>query len=193
MGNNNSSSGNKSENKTNSSNKQSGSYSSENLVKTGVSSGLDFVPVVSNVKGAVEAISGKDYITGEKLSFGERVLSGISAIPGGNYIKAVKNVNKASNFVKNVNKTSNFAKKTNTIIKNEEKIMKNIPTKLLKDNKVDVSKFGTKLKNRQEFRAPNGYTIQKDTAGHGGSAFKLKDDKGKRVASIRKDGEIVGK
>ena len=122
MGNNNSSSGNKSENQTNSSNKQSGSYSSENLVKTGVSSGLDFVPVVSNVKGAVEAISGKDYITGEKLSFGERVLAGISAIPGGNYIKAVKNVNKASNFVKNVNKTSNFAKKLILLLKTRKKL-----------------------------------------------------------------------
>ena len=33
-----------------------------------VSSGLDFIPGVGNVKSAVEALSGKDLITGEKLS-----------------------------------------------------------------------------------------------------------------------------
>ena len=183
MGNNNSSSGNKSENKTNSSNNERRTHSPKNVAKTVVSSGLDYVPVVSNIKGAVEAISGKDYITGEKLSTGDRVLSGISSLPGGNYIKAAKNVNKVCNF----------AKKTNTVIKNEAKIGKNIPTKLLKDNKVDISKFDTKLKNGQGMRGPNGYTIQKDTAGHGGKEYKLKNDKGERVASLGKDGEIIGK
>ena len=52
-----------------------------------VSSAIDFVPVVGNLKSAYEAISGKDMITGEELSDVERSLSLLGAIPGGNYLK----------------------------------------------------------------------------------------------------------
>ncbi|MFD0588482.1 pre-toxin TG domain-containing protein [Paenibacillus sp. GCM10027627] len=41
----------------------------------GFSFALDFVPIVGNVKSAIEAISGKDVITGEKLSTAERWLA----------------------------------------------------------------------------------------------------------------------
>jgi RHS repeat-associated protein len=50
-----------------------------------VSAGVDFIPIVSNIRGASEAIIGKDLITGEKLSVAERVLG---AIPGGKQVKA---------------------------------------------------------------------------------------------------------
>lgn len=41
----------------------------------GFSFGLDFVPIVGNIKSAAEAIMGSDVITGEKLSTGERWLA----------------------------------------------------------------------------------------------------------------------
>ena len=71
--------------------------------------------------------------------------------------------------------------------------MDKIPKKLLKGNKVDINLFTTKLKNGQGLRGPEEYVIQKDNDGHGGSAWKLKDSKGNRIASLRANGEVVGK
>ena len=70
--------------------------------------------------------------------------------------------------------------------------MDKIPAKLLKGGKVDISLFTIKLKGGQGLRGPDEYVIQKDNAGHGGSAWKLKDSKGNRIASLRADGEVVG-
>ena len=70
--------------------------------------------------------------------------------------------------------------------------MDKIPAKLLKGGKVDISLFKIKLKGGQGLRGPDEYVIQKDNAGHGGSAWKLKDSKGNRIASLRADGEVVG-
>lgn len=39
-----------------------------------VSTGLDFVPVIGQIKGVIEAITGKDIITGEELKTHERLL-----------------------------------------------------------------------------------------------------------------------
>ena len=50
---------------------------------------LDFVPIISNGKAAVEAIVGEDIITGRKLSDVERSIL-VAAIVGGPLIKAVK-------------------------------------------------------------------------------------------------------
>ena len=70
--------------------------------------------------------------------------------------------------------------------------MDKIPAKLLKGGKVDISLFNIKLKGGQGLRGPDEYVIQKDNAGHGGSAWKLKDSKGNRIASLRANGEVVG-
>ena len=62
-----------------------------------VSTVLDFVPVVGNVKGLAEAITGQNFITGEELSTGERVLTGIFSCLGlGAEGALVKNVGKAA-------------------------------------------------------------------------------------------------
>ena len=74
-----------------------------------------------------------------------------------------------------------------------EKAWNNIPNSLKKGNKVDMSKFNTQLKNGQGKRASNGWRIQKDTAGHKGSEWKLFDKSGKRIASLKGDGTVVGK
>jgi len=78
---------------------------------------LDFCPVVSNVKSGIECITGKNYITGEKLSTLERVISGLSAIPGVNYLKAGKNVTKVSKIAKTVNKGNKMMKEEKIISK----------------------------------------------------------------------------
>ena len=69
--------------------------------------------------------------------------------------------------------------------------MDSIPSKLLKNGKVDLSLFKIQLKNGQGLRGPDEYSIQKDTAGHGGRKWKLKDSKGNRIASLGENGEIL--
>ena len=60
-----------------------------------VSSALDLVPVVGNLKSLIEAIIEKDMITGEELSEAE-----IALIHGGNYLKIAKHfMNRPKIFV----------------------------------------------------------------------------------------------
>jgi len=76
-----------------------------------------------------------------------------------------------------------------------KKILNDIPNSLKTSdrNKIDLSKFDTKLKNGQGKQASNGWKIQKDTSGHKGSEWKLFDKSGNRIASVKGDGTIVGK
>ena len=46
-----------------------------------ISAVLGFIPVLGNVKSLAESISGKDIITGSKLSSTDRTLSAVGAIP----------------------------------------------------------------------------------------------------------------
>ena len=89
--------------------------------------------------------------------------------------------------------SSSGSSSSNNNNNNNKNILKRIPNSLKKGNKVDLSKFDTKLKNGQGFKAKNGWRIQKDTSGHGGSEWKLLDKSGNRIASLRGDGSIVGK
>ena len=63
-----------------------------------ISSAIDFIPGVGNVKSDVEAFSGKDLITGEELSATERAFSILGAIPGVNYLKNGKNLKNGQKF-----------------------------------------------------------------------------------------------
>ena len=80
-----------------------------------VSSAIDFVPVVGNLKSAYEAISGKDMITGEELSDVERSLSLLGAIPGGNYLKNGKHLKNGQKFLKAAQRAQNIGKVKNAI------------------------------------------------------------------------------
>ena len=51
------------------------------VIKNCVSVSFGFVPILSNAKGIVEAIMGKDLITDEELNILERVYAGVSALP----------------------------------------------------------------------------------------------------------------
>ncbi|MCR8938571.1 glucuronyl hydrolase [Brevibacillus laterosporus] len=78
-----------------------------------------------------------------------------------------------------------------------------IPKKLKKKNddySVDVDKFTEKvIGERGTYKDPKtGWTIQKtrgtggDKVGHKGDVWKLRNFKGKRIASLTKEGKIVG-
>lgn len=70
-----------------------------------------------------------------------------------------------------------------------------IPNKLLKDNKtVNLGAFDQKVKGKKAYKnKKTGWTVEKDTAGHGGRKWKLKDKNGKRVASLDGKGRILSK
>lgn len=76
-------------------------------------------------------------------------------------------------------------------IKNKFGGKTSIPKKLLKDsNHVDLKKFNKKG-NKGDKKGPKNWSISKDTSNHGGSKWKLKDNTGRRVASLAGDGKIL--
>ena len=78
--------------------------------------------------------------------------------------------------------------------KEAEEASKNVPERL-KDGEgnVDLGKFNEKVKGKNAKKEEDGWEIEKDTAGHGGSKWKLKDKKGKRIASLDENGKILRK
>lgn len=74
------------------------------------------------------------------------------------------------------------------------KIRASIPKRLRKKNgDVNLGKFKNKVKGKTSYKEEGGWAIDKDTAGHGGRKWKLKDKKGNRIASLGKNGEVLGK
>ena len=72
------------------------------------------------------------------------------------------------------------------------KIKGKIPARLRDDNgDVDLGKFDQKVKGTDKYKEKGGWTIDKDNAGHGGRKWKLNDKKGKRVASLGENGEVL--
>ncbi|MEC1180060.1 pre-toxin TG domain-containing protein [Metasolibacillus meyeri] len=57
--------------------------------------GLDFLPIVGNIKASYESAYGKDPITGRKLSTAERAIAG-AAILGGPLVKGAKHLGKGA-------------------------------------------------------------------------------------------------
>lgn len=67
-----------------------------------------------------------------------------------------------------------------------------IPNRLLTSGGgVKLSAFPVKTKTGYKESRGQAWSIDKDTAGHGDRAWKLKDTKGKRVASLYADGMIA--
>lgn len=74
------------------------------------------------------------------------------------------------------------------------KIRAKIPSRLRKENgDVDLGKFNEKVGGKNSYKEKGGWTIDKDTAGHGGRKWKLKDKAGNRVASLGENGEVLAK
>ena len=78
--------------------------------------------------------------------------------------------------------------------KEAEQAKNDVPERL-KDGEgnVDLGKFDKNVKGKNAKKEDGGWEIEKDTAGHGGSKWKLKDKKGKRVASLDENGKILRK
>ena len=70
-----------------------------------------------------------------------------------------------------------------------------IPTKLTDGSgNVDLGKFNQRVKGGTSYKNPDtGWQIDKDTAGHGGSQWKLKNPQGGRVASLDANGKVLRK
>ena len=80
-----------------------------------ISSTIDFIPGVGNVKSAVEAFSGKDLITGEELSGMERAFSILGVIPGVNFLKNGKHLKNGQKFLKAAQRAQNAGKIKNAV------------------------------------------------------------------------------
>ncbi len=81
--------------------------------------GLDFFPIIGNMKSFLEAVSGEDIITEEKLSELERIISLITLLPFGNYFKNVKYFKNGDKFLKAAQRAKKAGK-----YKNYAKFMK---------------------------------------------------------------------
>ena len=87
------------------------SFSLKNIV----SSALDFVPGVGNLKGLYESVSGKDAITGEDLSNSERALSLVSVLPFGKFLKSSKHLKNGQKFLKAAKRAQQAGKLKNAM------------------------------------------------------------------------------
>lgn len=70
-----------------------------------------------------------------------------------------------------------------------------IPSRLKKDGKtVDLGAFDQPVSGKTAWKnKKTGWVIEKDTGGHGGRKWKLKNKKGARKASLAGDGKILSK
>jgi hypothetical protein len=67
-----------------------------------------------------------------------------------------------------------------------------IPERLKdEDGEVDLTNFDQKVNQKTAYKEKGGWIIEKDTAGHGGSKWKLKNPSGVRVASLDENGKVL--
>lgn len=101
----------------------------------------------------------------------------------------IKVVTDALNNSSSSGSSSNGPKKPNN--SKIPKILDKIPNSLKKNGKVDLSKFDRPVKGKTAWKSSNGWTIEKDTANHGGRVWKLFNKAGKRIASLGADGSVL--
>lgn len=69
-----------------------------------------------------------------------------------------------------------------------------IPSRLKDVNEnVKVGDFNQKVSGKTAYREKGGWTIEKDTAGHGGKKCKLKNKSVGRVAPLDENGKVLGR
>ena len=183
--------------------------------KRALSSIVDLIPVVGNIKSGYEAIFGNDLITNEKLDAKERLSIALGLIPGFNYINKGNKIRKCLTISNKAAKHSGVIKASKTIGKNggkkvtetlaekgvkkssnhiKDAVSKDIPERLkTNDGKVDLSLFNINVKGKTAKKEKGGWVKEKDYSEHGQSKYKLKDPKGNRIASLGEDGNIIRK
>lgn len=84
---------------------------------------------------------------------------------------------------------------TNALNSSARIAAKNVKKSLLNDTGVKISVFTQKVKGKQAWKDPkSGWTISRDLGkgnSHGGSYYKLSNNKGKRIATLSKSGKIL--
>lgn len=69
-----------------------------------------------------------------------------------------------------------------------------IPSRLKDQNgNVKIGDFNQKVNGKTAYKEKGGWTIEKDTAGHGGRKWKLKDKSGERIASLDENGKVLSR
>ena len=86
-----------------------------NRTKGAISTAADFIPIVSNVKGIAEVVTGKDYITGKNLTKTERAFSLLGAIPFGGFLKNSKHLKNGKKFIEAAKRAKNAGKAKNYV------------------------------------------------------------------------------
>lgn len=77
--------------------------------------------------------------------------------------------------------------------KEVEDAKKKIPSRLKdKNGNVKIGEFDQPVKKKTAYKEKGGWYIEKDRDGHKGSEWKLKDPEGRRKASLKGNGEVVG-
>ena len=121
-----------------------------------VSISLDNVPYVSNFKNLIEFISGKDIVTDEELSPGNRIFSFFGIFPWLNYFKNTKLLKNAKKFekaaerAKKANKMKNFLnfKKAGERTMKKANYFKNIANTIFESTKAFYNSFRNKNESR---------------------------------------------
>ena len=121
-----------------------------------VSISLDSVPYVSNFKNLIEFISGKDIVTDEELSTGNRIFSFFGIFPWLNYfknsklLKNAKKFEKAAERAKKANKMKNFLsfKKAGDRALKKANYFKNIANTIFESTKAFYNSFRNKNESR---------------------------------------------
>ena len=106
----------------------------ESNVKRAISSIIDLLPLVGQIKGGIEAIAGIDLITNEQLSPRERLMNALNLIPGMNCVNKAGKISRSLTVYNKASKTSKAAK-TSKVAK---KIAKNNGKKDKKSEKEDI-------------------------------------------------------
>ena len=105
-----------------------------NKFKRAISSIIDLLPNVGQIKGGIESIAGIDLITNEQLSPRERLMNALSLIPGMNYVNKAGNIRRSLTVYNKASKTSKAAKNS---AKNKGKKDKKSEKEDIKDKKED--------------------------------------------------------
>ena len=105
-----------------------------------VSDVLTAVPLVGNLLSGYEAISGRDWLTGERLSLQERALAAVGTVPGANLVSSIAKAAKVpvgTKFFDFVNKQASvfsFIDRTEGARTVASLAVSDIPAELLKTN-----------------------------------------------------------
>ncbi|HEY4481347.1 MAG TPA: pre-toxin TG domain-containing protein, partial [Candidatus Brocadiaceae bacterium] len=129
---------------------------------------LDFIPGVGQAKGLIEAATGKDLVTGKKLSTLDRTL-GVFGYVG--KVKKIIKIEKAAEKVDKVNETVTAANKIDDAKATEKGIVQNKKAGDLREAaeeaKLKQSNPGADVQNQRYLRDKDGKIVKDPVTGEG--------------------------